>query len=236
MQSDNVGQRDASPRHQIFAKLQISDPGSACPWDYTDVCVFLICVVALGAFLQLAIPLHILNPCVLREPPALLQTFVLVWVLLALYVTLKIRRGGAIWRALGWTLPSRRYLLGAILAGILWGRVVSLVAQSASPALSRQIPLTLFALAVTLGPVAEESFFRGCLLPLVARTSSVPVAVILTALVFAFFHQPPTLLQCACFAVSGILYGGLRVASGSTTSAALMHCAYNLTLFACQRM
>ena len=114
--------------------------------------------------------------------------------------------------------------------------MVSLVAQSASPALSRHISLPLFALAVTLGPVAEESFFRGCLLPLVARTSGVPAAVILTALVFALFHQPPTLLQCACFAVSGILYGGLRAVSGSTTSAALMHCAYNLSLFACQRM
>ena len=236
MQSDSACQRDRSPRHQIFTKLRISDSGSACPWDYTDICVFLICVVALGAFLQLAIPLHILPPHALRQPAALLQAIVLVWVILALYVTLKIRRGGAIWRALGWTLPSHRYLLGAMFAGVLWGRVVSLVAQSASPALSRHISWPLFALAVTLGPVAEESFFRGCLLPLVARTSGVPAAVILTALVFALFHQPPTLLQCACFAVSGILYGGLRAVSGSTTSAALMHCAYNLSLFACQRM
>jgi len=236
LQSDNACQRDRSLRHQVITKLETSDPGSTCPWDYTDICVFLICVVALGAFLQLAIPLHILPPHALRQPAALLQAIVLVWVILALYVTLKTRRGGAIWRALGWTLPSRRYLLGAILAGILWGRLVSLVAQSTRHNLPPHVPLKLLALAVTLGPVTEESFFRGCLLPLVARTSGVPAAVILTALVFAFFHQPLTLLQCACFAVSGILYGGVRVASGSTTSAALMHCAYNLTLFACQRM
>jgi membrane protease YdiL (CAAX protease family) len=36
--------------------------------------------------------------------------------------------------------------------------------------------------------------------------------------------------------VSGILCGWVRVVSGSTTAAALMHSVYNLTLFACQRM
>jgi hypothetical protein len=159
-----------------------------------------------------------------------------VWVIVALYVTLKIRRGGAVWRALGWTPPSCRYLVGALLGGTLWGGVVGLFVAPKIPNSSPHVPLNLLALAVTLGPVAEESFFRGCLLPIVARTSGVPAAVILTALIFAFFHRPVTLLQCACFAASGILYGGLRVASGSTTSAVLMHCAYNLTLFACQRM
>jgi hypothetical protein len=103
LQSDNACQRDRSLRHQVFTKLETSDPGSTCPWDYTDICVFLICVVALGAFLQLAIPLHILRPGALRQPPTTLQALVLVWVILALYVSLKIRRGGAIWRALGWT-------------------------------------------------------------------------------------------------------------------------------------
>jgi len=236
LQSDNACQRGGSPRHQIFTKLRISDPGSNCLWDYTDICVFLICVVALGAFFQLAIPLHILRPGALRQPPATLQALVLVWVILALYVSLRIRRGGAIWRALGWTLPSCRHLLGALLGGTLWGGVVGLVVGPKIYISSPHIPLNLLALAVTLGPVAEESFFRGCLLPLVARTCGIPAAVILTALVFAAFHQPLTLLQCACFAVSGILYGGVRVVSGSTTAAALMHCAYNLSLFACQRM
>jgi membrane protease YdiL (CAAX protease family) len=153
-----------------------------------------------------------------------------------LYATLKFRHGGAVWKALGWTLPSRRYLLAAPLVGILWAGVVILVVRSTSIASTPPTAWKLLALAATLGPVVEESFFRGCLLPLIARTSGSPAAVILTAIVFAFFHQPPTLLHCACFAVSGILYGWVRVVSGSTTAAALMHSVYNLTLFACQRM
>ena len=39
------------------------------------------------------------------------------------------------------------------------------------------------------------------------RTVGPPAAVILTALLFAFFHQPPTILHSACFTVSGIVYG-----------------------------
>jgi len=189
-----------------------------------------------GSLLQLAILFHVLSPLALQQPTVLLQGVVLVWVLLALYATLKFRHGGAVWRALGWTLPSRRHLLVAPLGGFLWAWVVILAVKSTSPTPFSHISLELLALAATLGPVVEESFFRGCLLPIIARNSGTPAAVILTAIVFAIFHQPPTLLHCACFAVSGILYGWVRVASGSTTAAALMHSAYNLTLFACQGM
>ena len=229
-------QPDGSPKLEAFTESQITERGTACCWDYTDICAFLIWVVMFGTLLQLAIPFHVLSPLALEQPTVLLQGVVLVWVLLALYATLKFRHGGAVWRALGWTLPSRCYLLATLFGGILWAGVVILAVKSTSPTPFPHISLELLALAATLGPVVEESFFRGCLLPLIARTSGSPAAVILTAIVFAIFHQPPTLLHCACFAVSGILYGWVRVVSGSTTAAALMHSVYNLTLFACQRM
>ncbi len=236
MPTNFADQPDHSPKLEAFTESQTTERVTACCWDYTDICAFLICVVMFGSLLQLAIPFHVLSPLALQQPTALLQGVVLVWVLLALYATLKFRHGGAVWKALGWTLPSRRYLLAAPLVGILWAGVVILVVRSTSIASTPPTAWKLLALAATLGPVVEESFFRGCLLPLIARTSGSPAAVILTAIVFAFFHQPPTLLHCACFAVSGILYGWVRVVSGSTTAAALMHSVYNLTLFACQRM
>ena len=229
-------QPDGPPKLAAFTESQITERVTACCWDYTDICAFLICVVMFGSLLQLAILFHVLSPLALQQPTVLLQGVVLVWVLLALYATLKFRHGGAVWRALGWTLPSRRYLLAAPLGGILWAGVVILAVKSTSPTPFPHVSLELLALVATLGPVVEESFFRGCLLPIIARNSGTPVAVILTAIVFAIFHQPPTLLHCACFAVSGILYGWVRIASGSTTAAALMHSVYNLTLFAYQRM
>ena len=229
-------QPEGSSKLEAFRESQITERGTACCWDYTDICAFAICVVMFGPRFSLPSPSTRFPPLALQQPTALLQGVVLVWVFPALYATLKFRHGAAVWKALGWALPSRRYLLAAPLGGILWAGVVILVVRSTSIASTPPTAWKLLALAATLGPVVEESFFRGCLLPLIARTSGSPAAVILTAIVFAIFHQPPTLLHCACFAVSGILYGWVRVVSGSTTAAALMHSVYNLTLFACQRM
>jgi len=183
-------QPDPSPKLEAFTESQTTERVTACCWDYTDICAFLICVVMFGSLLQLAIPFHVLSALALQQPTALLQAVVLVWVLLALYATLKFRHGGAVWKALGWALPSRRYLLAAPLGGILWAGVVILVVRSTSIASTPPIAWKLLALAATLGPVVEESFFRGCLLPLIARTSGSPAAVILTAIVFPSSTSP----------------------------------------------
>jgi len=99
-----AGQPDGSPNLEAFTESQITERVTACCWDYTDICAFLICVVMFGSLLQLAILFHVLSPLALQQPTVLLQGVVLVWVLLALYATLKFRHGGAVWRALGWTL------------------------------------------------------------------------------------------------------------------------------------
>ena len=85
-------------------------------------------------------------------------------------------------------------------------------------------------LGLALGPILEESFFRGCLLPVLARSLGTTFAVVLTALVFALFHSPANLLQWLLISGTGTAYGWLRVTSRSTTAAALAHAAYNLVL------
>ena len=205
-----------------------------CYWDYTDVCAFLICVVMLGTLLRLAVIFHVLSAVTIQQPSVLVQAGVSLCVLLTLYATLKVRHRRAVWRALGWTLPSYAYVLAASLAGVLLAGTVTLIVRSSNIPAPLLAGWKIAALAATLGPILEESFFRGCLLPLIGRTLGSPAAVILTALLFAFFHQPPTVFHCACFAVSGIVYGWMRVVSKSTTAPALIHAVYNLTLFACQ--
>ena len=90
--------------------------------------------------------------------------------------------------------------------------------------------MELLFLAVSLGPILEESFFRGCLLPLMAQTTGKAGAVILTALFFALLHQPADLGHWVSFTATGVAYGWIRVASGSTMAPALMHATYNLAL------
>ena len=73
-------------------------------------------------------------------------------------------------------------------------------------------------LGLVLGPILEESFFRGLLLPVLAHTVSKSFAVVLTALLFALFHGPANLAHWASFCRD---WGGLRLDSGDV---ALYHC------------
>ena len=92
----------------------------------------------------------------------------------------------------------------------------------------------LVVLGALLGPALEESFFRGCLLPVLARTTGVPLAIIGSALLFSALHKPLTVAQWFSFTMTGAAYGWMRVSSGSTTAAALMHAAYNVMIFSSQ--
>ena len=91
--------------------------------------------------------------------------------------------------------------------------------------------MELLLLGLLLGPILEESFFRGCLLPLLAQTTGNVPAVILTAFLFALFHQPADLAHWVSFTATGVAYGWIRVASRSTAAAAVMHATYNLAVF-----
>src|SRR5438128_1699665 len=108
-----------SRQTQTFTEPPITTCDAACYWDHSDICAFLICVVMLGALVRLAVALHLLPPFALQQPTLLLQAVVLACVLLALYATLKWRHGGQVWRALGWNLPPRRYLVVASLGGVM---------------------------------------------------------------------------------------------------------------------
>jgi membrane protease YdiL (CAAX protease family) len=101
----------------------------------------------------------------------------------------------------------------------------------------------LIALQVTLGPVLEESVFRGYLFAFLmwllgaAANDAVrgALTVVFAAVVFAVVHlaQPGvSWLQLACITSTGTLYGWIRWRSGSTAPAALSHAAYNLFLYA----
>lgn len=91
--------------------------------------------------------------------------------------------------------------------------------------------MELLFLGVSLGPILEESFFRGCLLPLLAQTTGKVGAVILIALLFAVLHQPADLVHWLSFTATAVAYGWIRVASRSTAASAIMHATYNVSVF-----
>lgn len=203
-------------------------------WGYEDIGLFFFSSVFLGVLLRSAVRLRLLSPSSLNQPTLTLQVVVLLFLMTCLYAILKLRYRRHVWRALGWTRPSRRYSLIALLGGVALAMPVVLFVRWAAWLMPPIRLLDLAVLGAFLGPALEESFFRGCLLPVLGRTAGVPVAIALSALLFTALHKPPTLAQWLCFTATGAAYGWIRVSSRSTAAAMLMHSAYNVTLFLCQ--
>ena len=200
-------------------------------WNYEDIGVFFLVLVLIGSILRLFVRFHLLRRSELTNPSFGLQFALIVSLSLALYLVLKLRHRQQVLRPLGWVWPPTAYIVVALLGGVLLAASVALYLhlrhQSMPP-----VPIAeLLALGFLLGPILEESLFRGCLLPLLAQTTGNGPAVILTALLFALFHQPPNLAHWVSFTATGIAYGWIRVASRSTAAAAVMHATYNLTVF-----
>lgn len=69
-----------------------------------------------------------------------------------------------------------------------------------------------------------------------ARPLGPAAAVIITSVLFSLFHHPPAMLHFICFTLAGVTYAWMRIASGPTAAAALMHAAYSLALLATPRL
>lgn len=81
------------------------------------------------------------------------------------------------------------------------------------------------ALAVVIAPVFEELFFRGLILPILARRFGCWVALVFTALLFASIHgHLPSFVTLFGLALA---LGGAYILTGSLTVAIVMHGLFN---------
>lgn len=202
-------------------------------WGYSDICILFIALSCLNVALRLAVSLGFMERRELDQPSLGLHILVTSCLTCSLFAILKIRYHRPVWRSLGWVLPSRKYLGMAALMGVL----LALGGNVPGHWTSREVTNWAWGLfAATVVPFFEESFFRGLLLPLLARSSGAIIATLVTALLFSVFHQPRTTVQWAWVVATGVAYGWIRLASGSTTASAMMHIAYNSTLLLCWRL
>ena len=200
-------------------------------WSYEDIGVFSLVLAVLGPILHLFTRFHLLSRSELENPRLGLQFALIVSLILALYLVLKLRHRRPVLRPLGWVWPRTAYVIVAPLLGVLLAAGVAFYLRVRGQS-APTIPLVeIVVLGLVLGPILEESLFRGCLLPIVAHTVGKNFAVVLTALLFALFHSPANLAHWASFTGTGVAYGWIRVTSRSSTAPALAHATYNLTLF-----
>lgn len=87
-------------------------------------------------------------------------------------------------------------------------------------------------IAVSLGPLMEELFFRGFMYPVLARRMGVTWGILLTALPFGLIHLPQYGWAWGAALVIflvGVVCGAVRAATKSVAASFLVHVGYNGT-------
>ena len=214
-------------------------------WGWTDV------LIALGAML----------PAMLVSGGAVLLTYWLAGVkpvakdiamptqllfyglwLVLLWGAFRWRHAKPLWASLGFGLPERYWRFMAYGPALtLFVGVAGFVLQAKEvkmPLIDELLAdpvqrVLIFVFAVTIGPVCEELFFRGLVLPVAARSLGKAAALVLTSVPFALIHGPQyswSWQHLLLLTVAGLVFGVLRLQSG-TAAATLTHCTYNLAMF-----
>ncbi len=212
-------------------------------WGYQDLALFLSAVLpslALAALLWRAS--RMLAPGWFASDAVrtlVFQSFMYVFLVGALYLVVALRYGQPFWASLGWTFPIPYAWLMLAAGPALTFVLSALGVILRAPLDSSQIEILIKSRAslgaiilfgVLLAPIFEEMIFRGFLLPLLVRSLGPWPGIVLTAVPFALLHgaqnhwawQPVLLIG-----IAGLAFGYVRYKTGSTTSAFLMHSAYN---------
>lgn len=144
---------------------------------------------------------------------------------------------------LGYRAPSPHDLLLAgvvALAPTLGGLGIDLVTGHArivgvAPGGTAAVHLALYtALGLMVG-LAEETPFRGYLLPNLTQSLGTPAAILITSVLFAAMHltnpEHQKLMNMVELTLAGVGFALLRLGTGSLTVPILAHACYDFTLF-----
>lgn len=219
------------PRQRLNSKLEKS-----ATLSYVDIGFFFVLVSFLAMMFRIGVHLHILSQTRLDDPTLGFQIMISLCLIGGFYAVIRFRHGRHVWSLLGWVWPERIHLVVALLSGVGLGIGVDMIARATTRTTNVIDFWNLVLLDELLGPIVEETLFRGCLLPVVARTTGPTIAIASTAALFATIHQVHWLTQWLCFFATGTAYGWIRVKSGSAAASTLMHAVYNATLFFCQAL
>jgi uncharacterized protein len=172
---------------------------------------------------------------------ALLSQFV-AYIVVAVYMILLVqgKYRTDFWRALRWNWPgigAASFLgLGVLMVGIdFLGKFLPMPKNTPfDQFFDRPFDAYLMAiLAVSLGPLMEELFFRGFLYPVIARRLGAVCGILLTAIPFGlmhFFQYGSTWGPVLIIFLVGVVLATVRATTKSVASSFLAHVGYNGTL------
>ena len=241
---------DAAPPDLLLTPAPSTPPPVENPvfsgWDVlqifglTVVTMFVLQILVLFGARWLAYPGASLGDLA-QKPLLLLLSQFLIYAAVALFMMLVVQGKYHVrfWQAIRWNWPQsgwRLLALGGLMLFTLNLLQYFLPMPKDTPfeklfARPRDAYL-LSVIAVTLGPLMEELFFRGFLYPVLARRLGVAWGIFLTALPFGLMHMPqygyawgPLLV---IFLV-GVVCTAVRAAMKSVGASFLVHAGYNGT-------
>jgi len=215
-------------------------------WGYEELALFAGAVLPSLALAALLMRIgRALAPGVFQSTAAktlFFQSLFYILLLGALYLLISWRYGAPFWQSMRWTFEFRGvwwcFAAGPALAFGLSALGVALHTPAGSPIqdlVTDRSSLVMVMLFVTvLGPAFEEIVFRGFLLPLLVRSMGSWPGILLAAVPFALLHGPQNQWQwqqVVLVGVAGIVFGMVRVQTGSTAASATVHAGYNTTFF-----
>lgn len=95
-------------------------------WDYEDIGIFFLLLISLNPILHLLARFHILSRLAITSPSFGLQIAVVMFLSAGLYSVLKLRHHRPVLKPLGWVVPQKKFLTGALLGGSSLAAAVAL--------------------------------------------------------------------------------------------------------------
>jgi uncharacterized protein len=215
-------------------------------WNYRDLALFiglglpsLMVGFALVTVFFWISPWQPAVPAVRMLPAQFL--FYFFW-FLCLWGLFRLKYNRPFWRSLAWRPPHRIGFQKAALLGlaaavgtVVLGNLLRAPGVDQMPIeelLRDTISVVLLAVfATTLGPLCEELAFRGFFLPLLVRSFGPIAGIFIIAVPFALLHGPQyswAWQQMVLITLVAAAFGWIRLVTGSTAAATVMHIAYNL--------
>jgi hypothetical protein len=135
------------------------DPPPFC--GYKDIGAFFLLLVSLSLILRLLARFHLLSRSAVTSPSVGLQSAVVVILIVGLYSVLRFRHRQPVLKPLGWVVPQRIHTATALIVGPSFAAGIALYLRLRNQ-ITPPIPIVeLLVLGLILGPLLEESLFRG---------------------------------------------------------------------------
>ena len=243
MMDDPEAPAPPEPREPLD-RLYFPPPPERDPfWGYGDLLIFagltLPCLLLGQGVVKTLFWAFQLHPAV-ETWELLTWQFVFYALLSGVLVALfRVQYDRPFWRSLGWVtprLPLSSVVTGGVglaLAIMLLGVLIRTphIESPLTELLKDPTSLVLVAIFGSIvAPVCEELLFRGFLQPLLVRSLGAAGGIVATALPFGLLHfreYGNSWRHVLLITLSGVAFGWMRQATGSTKAAAGMHAAYN---------